>query len=189
MSQASITQQQRLLLKRLERAVRRLRFDLRYYGSKDDDDLTALAAARIVRRDTYRRLFYSQPERLGGLVYPVARHTVVDLIRAESAAGRKKPPMVRDWEERLPAWERELAHRRLVQDVRRVLRGFTAACHSEPSCSRVRRQRMVAAFELYAFAGKTHGEVAHELGVPKSTVGTWLFAVKRYLAQRSSHIL
>jgi DNA-directed RNA polymerase specialized sigma24 family protein len=174
--------EQRALLQRIDKIVRILKYDLHYNGSKDTGDLGGLAVERLVRRDTYARLFREDPKQLWFLVKHLVRHTIIDAQRAEGAR-RRRPPAGEPLQaiQGTPSVHRDLERRQCLNAVYEELGRFRRGQGWQKEVRANQRGAMADAFELYLSGRYSHSQIGARLGVAKSTVSNWLdFLIQRF---------
>jgi DNA-directed RNA polymerase specialized sigma24 family protein len=181
----TVQAEQRALLRRIDQIVHWLKHDLHYRGSKDTGELAGIVAEKLVRRDTYRRVILTRPQELWGLLRRVARHAIIDVIRAQAAAKQQTPaiePMCHA--ARTPSLHNELQRRNSLLTIRQELGRFRAGDGYARVGDAAARARMATAFELHYFEGESHAEIAKTLGTCKATVGNWLEFMRLQIARR-----
>jgi DNA-directed RNA polymerase specialized sigma24 family protein len=175
--------EQRALLQRIDQIVHWLKHDLHYRGSKDTADLAGIVAEKLVRRDTYRRVISTRPKELWGLLRRVARHAIIDVIRAQAAA---QLPTIEPMQNaaRTPSLHTELQRRTDLLAIRQELGRFRAGDGYARVGDAAARSSMATAFELHYFEGESHAQIANTLGTSKATVGNWLEFMRLQIARR-----
>ena len=179
-----VLEQQRAVLRRIHELVHWLKQDLRYRGSKDTAELGAIVTEKLLRRDSYRRAFVTSPRQLWGLLRQVARHAIIDVMRANGAEHRQRPAVVLEFGEVAPTLQHELEYRACVNLVREEMAHFRAGTGYGRAARKKVRPQMAAAFELYYFEDASHAEIAERLNTSKATICNWLDFMRLHIARR-----
>jgi DNA-directed RNA polymerase specialized sigma24 family protein len=183
--QQGVQAQQLALLRRVDQIVHWQKHALRYRGSKDTAEIGGMVVERLIRRDTYRRVFSTRPGELWGMLRRVAHNAIVDLIRAHGAQKNQRPTAepAQRWA-RTPSLHAALEHRECLQAIRCELERFRTGEAYAKAARPELRARMAAAFEQHYFEGAAHAAIAAQMGTSKATVGNWLEFVRLQLARR-----